>query len=53
MVRISNGFQLKLEDENVFYAYYNVTPPGGSRTASVPIPQRDVGVSPLTLPGRE
>lgn len=38
MVRISNGFQLKLEDENVFFSYYNVTPPGASQTAYVPIP---------------
>jgi alkylhydroperoxidase family enzyme len=27
MTRISNGFQLTLERENVFYDYYNVTPP--------------------------
>lgn len=27
MTRISNGFQLKLERENVFYDYYGVTPP--------------------------
>jgi len=26
MTRISNGFQLKLEKENVFYDYYNVKP---------------------------
>jgi alkylhydroperoxidase family enzyme len=28
MTRISNGFQLRLERENVFYDYYNVKPPG-------------------------
>ena len=28
MTRISNGFQLKLERENVFYDYYNTKPPG-------------------------
>lgn len=27
MTRISNGFQLTLERENVFYDYYNATPP--------------------------
>ncbi len=27
MTRISNGFQLKLESENVFYDYYNTKPP--------------------------
>ena len=27
MTRISNGFQLTLEKENVFYAYYNQKPP--------------------------
>jgi alkylhydroperoxidase family enzyme len=27
MTRISNGFQLKLERENVFYDYYNTKPP--------------------------
>ena len=27
MTRISNGFQLKLERENVFYDYYNAKPP--------------------------
>jgi len=27
MTRISNGFQLKLERENVFYDYYNQAPP--------------------------
>ena len=26
MTRISNGFQLKLERENVFYDYYNTKP---------------------------
>jgi hypothetical protein len=29
MTRISNGFQLTLERDNVFYDYWNVTPPGG------------------------
>ncbi len=29
MTRISNGFQLTLERENVFYDYYNVKPPTG------------------------
>ena len=30
MVRISNGFQLTLERENVFYDYYNTKPPAGA-----------------------
>lgn len=30
MTRISNGFQLRLERENVFYDYYNAKPPGAS-----------------------
>jgi alkylhydroperoxidase family enzyme len=30
MTRISNGFQLSLERENVFWDYYGVKPPGGS-----------------------
>lgn len=32
MTRISNGFQLRLERENVFYDYYNATPPSTSVT---------------------
>jgi alkylhydroperoxidase family enzyme len=39
MTRISNGFQLTLERDNVFYDYYNTTPP-------VPSPRED-----LALPG--
>lgn len=37
MTRISNGFQLRLESENVFYDYYNAKPPapGGSTAAAV------------------
>jgi alkylhydroperoxidase family enzyme len=34
MTRISNGFQLKLERENVFYDYYNTKPPTDATTAS-------------------
>ena len=30
MVRISNGFQLRLERENVFYDYYNTKAPAGA-----------------------
>jgi len=36
MTRISNGFQLTLERENVFYDYYNATPPA-SKEAIVPL----------------
>jgi alkylhydroperoxidase family enzyme len=35
MTRISNGFQLKLEDENVFYDYYDVKPPASGNQAAV------------------
>ena len=28
MTRISNGFQLTLEKENVFFEYYGLKPPG-------------------------
>jgi alkylhydroperoxidase family enzyme len=31
MTRISNGFQLTLERENVFYDYYNVKPPADKK----------------------
>ena len=34
MTRISNGFQLKLERENVFYDYYNTRPPADASAAS-------------------
>ena len=34
MTRISNGFQLKLERENVFYDYYNTKPPGAAGAAA-------------------
>ncbi|WP_422928912.1 carboxymuconolactone decarboxylase family protein [Singulisphaera sp. PoT] len=34
MTRISNGFQLKLERENVFYDYYNTTPKAAPAPAS-------------------
>ncbi len=39
MTRISNGFQLKLERDNVFFDYYGVTPPGAvaGETANQPI----------------
>ena len=30
MVRVSNGFQLALERDNVFYDYYNLKPPKGA-----------------------
>jgi hypothetical protein len=30
MTRISNGFQLQLERENVFYDYYNAKPPAST-----------------------
>lgn len=33
MVRISNGFQLTLERENVFYDYYNTKPPAAAAPA--------------------
>ena len=33
MTRISNGFQLKLERENVFYDYYNTRPTTASPVA--------------------
>lgn len=36
MVRISNGFQLKLESENVFYDYYNVKAPGSTQPQEKP-----------------
>jgi alkylhydroperoxidase family enzyme len=35
MVRISNGFQLTLERDNVFYDYYGVKPRGDSGESSV------------------
>jgi hypothetical protein len=35
MTRISNGFQLTLERDNVFYEYYNVPPPVGARSADL------------------
>ncbi len=35
MTRISNGFQLKLERENVFYDYYNTKP---ATASAVPLP---------------
>ncbi len=41
MTRISNGFQLTLESENVFYDYYGVTPPGqtaASQSAQQAVP---------------
>ena len=31
MVRVSNGFQLSLERDNVFYDYYNMKPPASDR----------------------
>ena len=34
MVRISNGFQLSLERDNVFYDYYGVKPRGETGTAN-------------------
>ena len=34
MTRISNGFQLKLERENVFYDYYNTKPPASTSRES-------------------
>ncbi|MFO0950126.1 MAG: hypothetical protein U0835_03040 [Isosphaeraceae bacterium] len=34
MTRISNGFQLKLERENVFFDYYNTKPPAAAAPAS-------------------
>ena len=34
MTRISNGFQLTLERENVFYDYYNVKTPTAAQSAS-------------------
>ncbi len=40
MTRISNGFQLKLERENVFYDYYDTKPPGAAGSASKPSPAR-------------
>lgn len=33
MTRISNGFQLTLEKENVFYQYYNQKPPAQTKTS--------------------
>ena len=39
MTRISNGFQLTLERENVFYDYYNVQSPEGS--SNVPLLNAD------------
>ena len=44
MTRISNGFQLKLERENVFYDYYN-TKPSASTEGSGPADSR----GPVTL----
>lgn len=38
MTRISNGFQLTLERENVFYDYYNVKSPAAAAPSSVPVP---------------
>lgn len=37
MTRISNGFQLTLERENVFYDYYNVQPPQTDDAPAVPL----------------
>ncbi len=36
MTRISNGFQLTLESENVFYNYYNVKTPDTESPSSIP-----------------
>ncbi len=38
MTRISNGFQLRLEKENVFYDYYNMKPSTASADSSTPSP---------------
>jgi hypothetical protein len=36
MVRISNGFQLTLERDNVFYDYYGIKPRGTSGASEAP-----------------
>lgn len=46
MTRISNGFQLTLEKENVFYRYYNRKPPANATAAQN-------GVSAIRLPSDE
>jgi alkylhydroperoxidase family enzyme len=38
MTRISNGFQLTLERENVFYDYYNTKPPAASANQAATMP---------------
>lgn len=57
MTRISNGFQLTLEQENVFYDYYNVTPPNkmisssGSAAVELPDDQECWALLPTTIAG--
>ena len=46
MTRISNGFQLKLERENVFYDYYNTKPPAPAASAAA----APAGAVPVALP---
>ena len=38
MVRISNGFQLKLESENVFFDYWNIKKPSASKASNPFVP---------------
>lgn len=38
MVRISNGFQLKLESENVFFDYWNLKKPSASKASNPVVP---------------
>lgn len=38
MTRISNGFQLTLERENVFYDYYNLSSPSSANPTRLPTP---------------
>ena len=45
MTRISNGFQLTLERDNVFYAYWNVKPDEGAEEA---VPSNEPWVPVLT-----
>ncbi len=45
MTRISNGFQLTLERENVFFDYYNVKSPAGSNSS----PAESPGIAMLSV----
>lgn len=53
MTRISNGFQLTLERDNVFYDYYNVSPPAPTSSPAVALAGDDEvwGRMPATVSG--